>query len=64
MLTYLLLLHLKACLPNKIAVHELLSAMDISTEIPLHALAQEDTLSLWFKVLPMKKGCKGRAPSF
>ncbi len=38
--------------------------MDISAEIPLHALTQEDTLSLWFKVLPMKRGCKGRAPCF
>lgn len=37
--------------------------MDISTEIPLHTLTQEDTLSLWFKVLPMKQSCKGRAPS-
>lgn len=38
--------------------------MDISTEIPLHALAQEDTLSLWLKLLPMKECSKGRAPSF
>lgn len=38
--------------------------MDISAEIPLHALPQEETLSLWFKVLPMKQDCKGRASSF
>lgn len=37
--------------------------MDISGENPLRARTQEDTLSLWFKVLPMKRGCKGRAPS-
>lgn len=51
-------------MPDKIAVHELSSVMDISAEIPLLALTQEDTLSLWFKVLPMKQGYKGQAPSF
>lgn len=38
--------------------------MDISAGIPPHALTQEDTLSLWFKVLPMKQGFKGQVPSF
>ncbi len=52
------------CWPDKTGVHELLSVMDISAEIPLHALTQEDTLSLRLEVLPMKPGCKGRAPSF
>lgn len=54
----------KGMFADKTTVRELSSVMDISAEIPLHALTQEDTLSLWFKVLPMKQGCKGRAPSF
>lgn len=59
---YLHLSYSEQCLSVK-TVHEA-SVMDISAEIPLHAFTQEDTLSLWFKVLPMKLSCRGQAPSF
>lgn len=60
-------LPLKSCLPHqqkKKAVRELQVSWIWELKFLCSALTQEDTLSLWFKVLPMKRGCKGQAPSF